>query len=127
MLFPAPAPALAATTTPRESVAVFEGQLYGHQVRKVTLLPRAHNFRVLLSNGSKVVIVFPASRQQQLRSAVEASGVTLTAAKVTPPSHKRRDIAIAIGVVVIIALAAGAWLLVRRRRMHEEEYGPTIR
>lgn len=124
----ASASALAATApAPKESIAVFEDQLHSHQVRAVTLHPKAHNFHILLSDGRKVVVVFPASRQQQLQSAVEGSGVTVKVAKVQPPSHKRRDIAIAVAVVLVIALAVGAWLLVRRRRMREEEYGPAGR
>ncbi len=122
----ASASALAATApAPKESIAVFEGQLHGHQVRAVTLRPKAHRLTVLLGDGHKVVVVFPASRQQQLRSAAEAGGVTVKVAKVKPPSHKRRDIAIA--VVLVIALAVGAWLLMRRRRTREEEYGPAGR
>ena len=119
--------ALAATAqAPKESVVAFEGQLRGHRVSAVTLYPKAHRFHVVLTDGSKVNIIVPASQQQRLASAVGAAGVAMKTNKAKAPSHKRRYIAAGI-LIVVIVLAAAAWLLMRSRRRREEEVGPRTR
>jgi ATP-dependent Zn protease len=116
--------AIAAEQTAQESVTVFEGQLHGHQVHAVTLHTKAHKLRVTLKDGSKVSVVFPASDQQRLLEDVRSRGITVKMTTAQPPSHTRRYLAIGVAVVLIIVLAAGAWLFMRRRRMRDEEYGP---
>ena len=114
------------TTVPQESLVVFEGQLNGHLVRGVTLHTKAHKLHIALTNGSKAVIVLPASEQQRVLADAKAHGVTVKVAKTHPASHKRRYLIIGGVVVVAIALAAVVWLLVRRRRAREEQYGPGV-
>lgn len=122
---PAP-PALATTpATPIEGVAVFEGQLNGHQVRAVVVHAKTHRLRITLGDGRKVTVTFPATEQQRLLDEIRAHGITVKVTKTQSPSHKRRDIAIGVAVVVIVVgLAVGAWLYLRKRRIREEEYGP---
>jgi hypothetical protein len=110
----------------KESVVVFEGQLRGHRVRAVTLFPKAHRFHVVLTDGRKVGVVFPAAQQQRLVGEVAAAGVAMKTAKAKAVSHKRRYIAAGI-LIVAIALAVAAWLVMRSRRRREEEVGPRAR
>jgi ATP-dependent Zn protease len=120
-------PAVAAEQTAQEGIVVLEGQLYGHQVRAVTLHTKAHKLRVTLKDGSKVSVVFPASEQQRLLEDVRGHGVTVKVTTAQPPSHTRRYVAIGVAAVALVALALGVWLYLRRRRMREEEYGPRVR
>jgi ATP-dependent Zn protease len=113
--------AQAETPPPKESLAIFESQLNGHQVSAVTLHTKAHTFHALLTDGRKVIIAFPSSQQQQLVSDIGAKGITVKVAKVQPPpSHKRRYIVGGVMIVAIVLAAVGL-LLRRRRRMREEE------
>jgi ATP-dependent Zn protease len=114
------ATAPAATPTPSESLAVFEGQLNGHQVRAVTLRTKAHTFHVTLEDGRVVKVVFPSAEQQRLMQDLGAEGITVKVAKVSSPSHKRRYIIGGI-VIVVIVLAVVGLLLRHRRRTREEE------
>ncbi len=123
----ATAPALATEQAAQESVAVFEGQLNRRQVRAVTLHTKSHKLKVTLKDGSKVSVVFPASEQQRLLEDAKAHRVVVKVTKAQPPSHTRRYVAIGVAVVLVIALAAGAWLFMRRRRIREEELGPRAR
>lgn len=119
---------VAAAVTTSESVAVFEGQLKGHQVTAIRLHPKAHSFRVTLTDGNKATVVFSASEQQRLLGEAKAHGITVKVTKVQQPSHKRRDLVIGAAIVVVVlAVAVGGWLYVRRRRMREEEHGPQVR
>ncbi len=121
-------PAVAAEQTAQESVTAFEGQLKGHQVHAVTLHTKAHKLRVTLKDGGKVSVVFSASQQQRLLEDIRARGITVKTTTARPPSHTRRYLAIGVAVVLVIALAAGAWLFARRRRiLREEELGPPAR
>jgi ATP-dependent Zn protease len=115
--------ALAAASLTDESLAAFEGQITGHQVRTVSLVPSAHAFHVALRDGRKVRVAFPPTEQQRLVSRIESAGITVKVAKVKPAHSKKRYV---IGGVVIalIVLAGGGWLLLRRKRMREEEEGP---
>src|SRR5271155_1729500 len=58
--------ALAAAPAPSESLVIFEGQLNGHQVSAVTLRTEAHTFRVVLTDGRIVRVMFPAAQKEQL-------------------------------------------------------------
>jgi ATP-dependent Zn protease len=117
---PSTATALATTQPANESLAIFEGQLNGHQVSTVTLGTKAHAFRVVLADGHIVRVVFPPSQQQQLMKNIEAAGITVKVAKVQPQSHKRRYLVWGVVVVLIILAAIGLTLSARRRRMREE-------
>jgi len=119
------ATALAASAPANESLAVFEGQLDGHQVSTVTLHTKAHTFHASLTDGRKVSIAFSPSQQQRLVQDIRAKGITVKVAKVQPPpSHKLRYIVGGIAIVVVVLAVAGFVLLARRRRMREEEEGP---
>jgi ATP-dependent Zn protease len=115
---------LAATTQPtNESIAVFEGQLDGHQVRTVTLHAKAHAFHASLTDGDRTIVAFSPSQQQRLVDEIRAKGVTVNVAKAQASSHKRRYIVGGLVVVVVVLAVVGVLALTRRRRMREEE-GP---
>lgn len=118
-------PAMAATApAPKESVAVFEGQLHSHQVDEVTLHSKAHSLHISLTDGRKAVVEFPSGQQGRLIGEVGASGLSLKIAKVKAPSHTRRYIAVGIAIVLIALVVGGMLMLRRRRRMREDELGP---
>ena len=115
------ATAPAATPLPQESLTIFEGQLNGHQVSAVTLHTKTHTFHASLTDGRRLSIAFPASQQQRLEGEIRAQGIAVQVAKAqSPPSHKRRYI-VGGAVIVAIVLGIAIWLLMRRRRLREEE------
>jgi ATP-dependent Zn protease len=97
---------------------IFEGQLNGHQVSKVTMFTKAHSFRATLVDGRVVRVVFPSAEQQRLIDDARAKSITVKVARGQPPSHKRRYI---VGGIVIVLVVAGLLVYMRRRRMREEE------
>lgn len=115
--------ALAAASLTDESLAAFEGQISGHQVRAVSLVTSAHTFHVALKNGRKMRVAFPAAEQQRLVSEIKSAGITVKVAAVKPAAAKTRYIVGGV-VIALIVLAGGGWLLLRRKRMREEEEGP---
>lgn len=119
--FPAAATALATTQPTNESIAVFEGQLNGHQVRTVTLHTKAHAFHALLTDGDRAIVAFPSSQQQRLVGEIRAGGVTVNVAETQSPSHKRRYIVGGLVVVVIVLAIVGMLALSRKHRTREEE------
>jgi len=117
--------ALASAAAPTESLAIFEGQLNGHQVSTVTLFTTSHIFHASLTDGRKVRIAFPPSQQQQLVQDIRAKGITVKVAKTPPPPpHKLRYIVGGIAIVVIVLALVGWLLSARRRRAREEEEWP---
>jgi ATP-dependent Zn protease len=115
--------ALAVASLTDESLAAFEGQMAGHQVRAVSLVSSTHTFHVALRDGRKMRVVFPAGEQQRLMTQIKSAGITVKVAKVKPAQAKTRYILGGV-VIALIALAGGGWLLLRRKRMREEEEGP---
>jgi ATP-dependent Zn protease len=118
--------AVASSRAPKESLATFEAQLRGHQVKTLSLHTRVHSFHVTLKDGKKVVVSFPTAAQERLMKAAKGMGVRVKVAKVQPVHHKRRYIVGGV-VIALILLGVAAWLFLRRqRRMREEERGPRV-
>lgn len=118
---PSTTTALAVTQPANESIAIFEGQLDGHQMRTVTLHTKAHAFHALLTNGDRVIVSFPSSQQQRLIDEIRTKGITVNVAKAQSSSHKRRYIVGGLVVVVIVLAVVGVLALSRKRRTREEE------
>lgn len=117
--------AVAVRPWPKESLPAFERQLNSRQVKAVSLRAGSRRFRVLLKDGTRRVVVFPAGAKKRLVSDAKAAGVVVRLPKPPPVSHRRRYIAAAV-VIVVILLAVAGWLLLRRRRRMREEQGPRL-
>jgi hypothetical protein len=106
-----------------ESEAQFQQQLAAKKVKSVIINKRVRSLRVTLTDGTHVLAGYPAHQEPQTAARLRANGVNVTVlskaaakgeAKPKPVSHKRRYIAGAVLVALIVI--AGAVLLIRRRR-----------
>ncbi len=110
----------ASTHFPLESVQIYEKQLAGGQIKVARFNAKKHSLHLTLNDGSKVRVVYPPQQRAKYAAALKAAGVTISASKAPSPSHKRRYIFGGIALVVLILLAIGVVLVVRRKRANDE-------
>jgi hypothetical protein len=101
-----------------ESMQVYEEQLAGNQIQAAKFNRKAHSLHLTLRDGSHVRISYGAHQQGKLAAALKAQGVAVAAPK--KPSHTKRYLAAGAAVIVVIALAIGIVLLIRRKRANAE-------
>jgi ATP-dependent Zn protease len=106
-----------------ETLAQFEQQLAGRQIRTVTINKRVRSLRVTLKNGAYVLAKYAPHQEPALASQLRAKHVpvsvlTPTAAiketKGKPVHHKLRYIA--AGILVLVVVVVGLVLFIDRKR-----------
>jgi len=101
-----------------ESYQDFQHQLAAGQIAAVTFNKKPHSAHITLTDGRKVLAIYPSHDEPQLAAVLAAKGVLVSVEKhkstVKPVHHTLRYIA--GGVLVIVILAILAVLLIGRRR-----------
>jgi ATP-dependent Zn protease len=101
-----------------ESYQDFQRQLAAGQIAAVTFNKKPHSAHITLTDGRKVLAIYPSHDEPQLAAALAAKGVAVSVEKhkstVKPVHHTLRYIA--GGILVIVILAILAVLLIGRRR-----------
>ena len=107
----------------KESLAQYQSQLAGGQVKEVTINKRVRSLRVTLSNGDHMLAKYAPKQEPKYEAALKAKGVPVTILTPTeakaelkgkPVHHKIRYIV--GGVLILVLIVVGAVLLVNRRR-----------
>jgi ATP-dependent Zn protease len=101
-----------------ESVATFEKQLEGGEVKSATFRPKSHSLHVNLTDGHHADIVYAPSEAKKLRQELKAHNVSLVKKSA---GHKLLYILGGVAIVVVILLIVG-FVLVRRRRAAVDNY-----
>jgi hypothetical protein len=110
----------------KESLAEFESQLSGGQIRAASFNKRIRSMRLTLKNGDHKLVIYKAHQSPALIARLQAKHVPVTVlakaqaekeAKEKPVHHKIRYIAGAVVVAVIVLV--GIVLLVNRRRRRD--------
>jgi len=124
---PAVSPAPAAVGYQHESLAQFEAQLSGGQIREATINRRLRTVRLSLNDGRHVLAKYSAGEEPRVREKLEARHVpvsVLSASQTTKAKtkkavhHKLRYIAGGI-VIAAVVIVGGVMLYNRRRRATE--------
>jgi hypothetical protein len=117
-----PAGVFAATPTyKKESKQAYEAQLNKGEIASATFNKPVRSLRLTLKNGKHALYTYPKKGSAALEEALAAKGVPVTQLhgkhkkKATSSKHTRRYIA--IGILVVLALAVAGFLLARRRRL----------
>jgi len=101
-----------------ETRAAFEGQLRGHEIREAEFNKVAEHIHLLLNDGHRVYVAYPGHEQPVLQARLLAAGVpVLIERPVTPASTHHTIRYVVAGVLVILLIALGVLLILRRRRL----------
>jgi hypothetical protein len=116
--------AAAAPTYKKESKQAYEAQLSKGEIASATFNKPVRSLRLTLKNGKHALYTYPKKGSLALEEALAAKGVPVTLLhgkhkkKATSSKHTRRYIA--IGIVLVLVLAVGGFLLARRRRTGQD-------
>jgi ATP-dependent Zn protease len=104
----------------QESMQAYEQQLASGQIKVARFSPAKHTVRLTLKDGSHVHVTYAHGEEPKLRAALLAKGVSLPAVAKPKVSHKNRYIAAGAVVLVLILIAIGVVLFIRRRRASDD-------
>jgi ATP-dependent Zn protease len=111
-----------------ESYQAFQRQLASGQIAAVTFNKKPHSAHITLTDGRKMLAIYPSHDEPQLAAALMAKGVVVSVERhkstAKPVHHTLRYIA--GGILVIVILAILAVLLIGRRRNLAEETGGDV-
>jgi ATP-dependent Zn protease len=120
----APAPlSLAATPAITESYAALVHQIDNGQVVEAHVNETDHHISVILKNGSKEFVSFPAAQHKKLVDSLLHHGVTpifTTPKKAPKPVHHVLRYVAAGVVVVLLLIGGGVWVYTRGQRQPPE-------
>jgi hypothetical protein len=105
----------ASTKFTTESLAAYEQQLASGQIAVAKFSEKAHVMHLTLKDGRHMRVVYTRGAEPTLRAALQAKGVSLPAPKKPTIHHTLRYVAAGI-VVVLILIAIGILLVIRRRK-----------
>lgn len=108
--------ALAAPKPTQESYAALQKQIAAGKVKKATVSPQKHSVKLKLANGTTYAATFTSARQTALVASLKAKGAKVHVDKPKKKSSHFRLRYIALIVIAVLAIAAGVYYLVRRRR-----------
>jgi hypothetical protein len=117
------ASAAGSTASPKftdESLRAYEQQLASGQIEVVRFNEKAHAMHLTLEDGRHMRVVYTPGSEPTLRAALQAKGVSLPAVKKPTVHHTLRYVAAGI-LVVVLLIAVGAVMMIRKRR-REAEY-----
>ena len=128
LALPASAMAEQAVKYTSESVQTFEQQLKAGEIASVTFNRYDRHMLITLKNGDHVYVHYEAHGDQKLESQLKAASVSYTVLQPAQAEKEAKESAgegghtirwLALGAVVVIALAVGVYFATRRNRNAE--------